>query len=182
MTEELRNARRDAPRAIVLAVWIGALTGFIFLITLCFCIGDIDATAGTSTLVPIVQIIYDSTQSLAGSTCLTTLFIVIDLFCGIALTAEGGRAIYAFARDRGLPFSDVWARVEPRKQIPVNALLLAVLVQVVLNSIYLGSYTGFETVISISTEGFCKSLLPLLPDIFHRSVSSPRLKALTDSS
>lgn len=29
MTEELKNARREAPRAIVLAVYVGAFTGFI---------------------------------------------------------------------------------------------------------------------------------------------------------
>ena len=161
MTEELRNARRDAPRAIVLAVWIGAVTGFVFLITLCFCIGDISATAASPTGVPVIQIIYDSTNSLAGTSCLTTLFIVIDVFCAIALTAEGGRAVYAFARDRGLPFSDVWARVEPRKQIPVAAICLVVVVQIALNSIYFGSYTGFETVISIATEGFCESFFLL---------------------
>jgi len=158
MTEELRNARREAPRAIVLSVWIGALTGFVFLISLCFCIGDITTTAASPTLVPLIQIMYDSTNSLAGSTCLTTLFIVIDVFCATALTAEGGRAVYAFARDRGLPFSDVFARVEPKKQIPVAAICLTVAVQIALNSIYFGSYTGFETVISIATEGFCKSL------------------------
>lgn len=29
MTEELKNARREAPRAIVMAVYVGAFTGFI---------------------------------------------------------------------------------------------------------------------------------------------------------
>lgn len=29
MTEELKNARKEAPRAIVLAVYVGAFTGFI---------------------------------------------------------------------------------------------------------------------------------------------------------
>jgi len=169
MTEELRNARREAPRAIVLSVWIGAITGFVFLITLCFCIGDISTTAASATGVPIIQIIFDSTNSLAASTCLTTLLIVIDVFCAIALTAEGGRAVYAFARDRGLPFSDVWAKVEPRKQIPVAAICLVVAVQIALNSIYFGSYTGFETVISIATEGFCKFLVIFqhIPSSFH---------------
>jgi choline transport protein len=49
MTEEIKNARKEAPRAIILSVYIGFLTGFIWLIALCFCIGDIETTARTAT-------------------------------------------------------------------------------------------------------------------------------------
>lgn len=156
MTEEIVNARKEAPRAIILSVWIGAATGFIFLIAVCFCIGSIEGVANSATGVPIIQIFYDSTQSVAGSTCLTVLLIVIDIGCANALTAEGGRAVYAFARDRGLPFSDLWSKVDARKQVPVFAIGLTVLVQIALNSIYFGTVTGFNTVVSIATEGFCK--------------------------
>jgi len=163
MTEELRNARKEAPRAIVLSVWIGAITGFIFIIAACFCISDITTVAESTTGVPLIQIFYDSTQSLAGSSVLTTLFIVIDVGCANALMAEGGRAVYAFARDRGLPFSSFFAKVEKRKQIPVAAICLTFVVQIALNSIYFGSFTGFQTVISIATEGFYVSYaMPLI--------------------
>ena len=76
--------------------------------------------------------------------------------CANALTAEGGRAVYAFARDRGLPFSDIWSKVDAKKQVPVFAILLTTLVQLALDSIYFGTVTGFSTVISIATEGFCE--------------------------
>lgn len=169
MTEEIVNARKEAPRAIILSVWIGAATGFVFLIAVCFCMGSIEGVAASATGVPIVQIFYDSTGSVAGSTCLTVLLIVIDIGCANALTAEGGRAVYAFARDRGLPFSDIWSKVDAKKQIPVFAICLTVLVQIALNSIYFGTVTGFETVISIATEGFCR---------FHLRVS--KISLLTD--
>lgn len=68
---------------------------------------------------------------------------------------EGSRALWAFSRDHGLPFSRVFARVEKKTQVPVNAVLLCMSVQAALNSIYFGNYTGFSTVISIATEGFC---------------------------
>lgn len=44
--------------------------------------------------------------------------------------------------------------------MPVYAILLACLVQIALNSIYFGTLTGFNTVISIATEGFCTFLAP----------------------
>ena len=100
MTEEIKHARKQAPRAIILSVYMGGITGFVFLIAACFCIGSIEETATSSTGVPIIQIFLNSTQSVAGSTCLTVLLIVIGVGASNALTAEGGRAVYAFARDR----------------------------------------------------------------------------------
>jgi amino acid transporter len=134
MTEEIKHARKQAPRAIILSVYLGAITGFVFLVAACFCIGNIEETATSSTFVPIFQIFLDSTQSRPGSICLGVLLIVIGIGASNALTAEGGRSVYAFARDRGLPFSDIWSKVEKKKFIPVYALCLTVLVQLALNS------------------------------------------------
>lgn len=157
MTEEMKNASKEAPKAIILSVYIGAVTGFIFLVSVCFCIGDIGATAGSSTGVPLIQIFYDSTGSVAGTCVLASLITVIVLICSALLTAECSRCIFAFARDHGLPFSHVFARVEKKRQIPVYAILLSCFVQMALNSIYFGTVTGFNTVISIATAGFCMS-------------------------
>jgi choline transport protein len=157
MTEEMKNASKEAPKAIIMSVYFGAVTGFIFLISVSFCIGDISATATSSTGVPLIQIFYDSTGSVAGACVLTSLITVIVLVCQAFLTAEGSRCVYAFARDHGLPFSRVFAKVERKRQIPVYAILLTCFVQIALNSIYFGTVTGFATVISIATEGFCES-------------------------
>ena len=155
MTEEMKNASTEAPKAIVMSVYLGAVTGFVFLISICFCIGDINNTALSPTGVPLIQIFYDSTGSVIGTCFLSSLIVVIVLGSANSLLAEGSRSLFAFARDRGLPFSHVFSKVEPRKQIPVAAILLACGVQMVLNSIYFGTFTGFNTVISIATEGFC---------------------------
>ncbi|EME84474.1 uncharacterized protein MYCFIDRAFT_187469 [Pseudocercospora fijiensis CIRAD86] len=135
MTEEIHNARKQALGAIILSVYVGAVTGFIFLIAAYYCIGSIDDTAMSSTGVPIIEIFYNSTSSRAGASCLTVLLIVIGIGASNALTAEGG--------------------LEPKKQIPIAALCLTVLVQVALDSIYFGTVTGFNTVVSIATQGFC---------------------------
>ena len=169
MTEEMKNASKEAPKAIVMSVYIGAVTGFIFLVSVCFCIGDINSTAESTTGVPLIQIFYDSTQSVVGTCFLSSLLVVIDLFCANALLAEGSRSLYAFARDHGLPFSHLFAKVESKRQVPVYAILLTVVVQMALNSIYFGTLTGFNTVISIATEGFYLSYaMPLLARILGK--------------
>ncbi|GKZ29957.1 hypothetical protein AbraIFM66950_007295 [Aspergillus brasiliensis] len=157
MTEEMTHASRDAPKAMVMSVGMGAVTGFIFLLTLCFCIGDIDATANSSTGVPVLQIFYDSTQSKVGACFMTSLMTVIMMVASVSLVAEGSRALFAFARDRGMPFSGILSRVEKRRKIPIYAILFTVVVQMAFNSIYFGTVTGFNTVVSIATTGFCKT-------------------------
>lgn len=156
MVEEIHNPRKEAPRAIILSVYLGFITGFVFLIAACFCMAGIEETALSSTGVPIIEIFYNSTASRAGASCLTVLLIVIGMGGSNALTVTGGRAVFAFARDRGLPFSPIWAKVEKKSQIPVMAICLTVAVQMALNSIYFGTVTGFNTVVSIATLGFCR--------------------------
>jgi choline transport protein len=160
MTEEIKNARKQAPRAIVMSVYIGAVTGFIFLISLSFCMGDLETTAGTPTGVPVIEIFFHSTGSAAGASVLASLISVIAVVCANSLMAEGSRAVYAFARDNGLPFSRTLDKVSPTRQVPINALLLTCVVQMAFDSIYFGTTTGFNTIISIATQGFCKLLLP----------------------
>jgi choline transport protein len=176
----MKDASKQAPRAIVLSVYVGAVTGFIFLIAVCFCIGDINAVAYTSTGVPLIQIYFDSTNSLVASCILATLIVIIDIACANALLAEGSRSLYAFARDRGLPFSSAISKIEKKHQVPVVAILLGTVVQMAFNSIYFGTVTGFNTVIAIATEGFYLSYaMPLLVRLIsyfsgtHRQLSGP---------
>lgn len=158
MTEEMTHASRDAPRAIVLSVGIGAVTGFVFLLTLCFCIGDISTTADSSTGVPVIQIFYDSTNSKVGTCFMASMITVIMFVSTISLVADGSRSLFAFARDHGLPFSGVLSRVDQKKHVPIYAIIVTVIIQMAFNSIYFGTVTGFNTVASIATTGFCKSI------------------------
>ncbi|KAF7901507.1 hypothetical protein EAF00_003728 [Botryotinia globosa] len=180
MTEELKNASKEAPRAMVLSVYIGAITGFIFLIAVCFCVGDIDAVANTSTLVPLIQIYADSTNSHIAACFLASIIVVINVASSNALLAEGSRSLYAFARDQGLPFSSHISTVSAKHQVPVVAIIIGTIVQMAFNSIYFGTATGFNTVIAIATEGFYLSYaMPLLVRIIshingsHRQLAGP---------
>ena len=140
-----------------MSVYIGAVTGFAFLVSICFCIGNLQETATTPTGVPLLQIFLDSTQSVGASCFLASLITVIGIFCAAALQAEGSRSLYAFARDNGLPFSSFWCKVSRGKTpVPTNAILLAGAVQMALCAIDFGTVTGFNTVIAIATEGFCE--------------------------
>ncbi|ERF72853.1 hypothetical protein EPUS_04288 [Endocarpon pusillum Z07020] len=169
MTEEMKNASKEAPRAIIMSVWFGAITGFVFLVSIFYCIGDIETTATSPTGVPLIQIFIDSTGSVRGSCTLTAMITIICILAANGLTAEGSRSLFAFARDHGLPFSKFFAKVNPQRRVPTNSVLLCLSVQLAMQSIYFGSYTGFATVIAIATQGFYVSYaIPLFARLLAR--------------
>lgn len=55
-----------------------------------------------------------------------------------------------------LPFSNIISKVHPTLHVPTYAILLVLVVNMALMAIYFGSVEGFNTVLAISTEGFCK--------------------------
>lgn len=59
------------------------------------------------------------------------------------------RMTYAFARDRGLPFSRYFA-VMHKSGVPVNAVLLSTVCVVVFGCIYLGSDSALNAILSSS--------------------------------
>ena len=111
MSEELRNASKILPRAMISTVAFNGALGLVMLITFCFCIGDIDSVLSTPTGYPFIQVFYNATLSTAGATAMTSVMIVLATFGGMMNMATASRQLFAFARDQGVPFSDFFSRV-----------------------------------------------------------------------
>jgi len=75
MVEEMPNPHRNAPFAMVLAVIIGSVSSFIFLICLLFTITDVD-TLLESSAGALIGAIYQATNNVAGTICLSIFPIV----------------------------------------------------------------------------------------------------------
>ncbi|KAI2627665.1 amino acid transporter [Hypoxylon sp. NC1633] len=149
MIEEIPQPHIQGPRIMLYCIGIGMLTGFVFLSCLLFCVDNIDSVI-ESPAGPLLQIFVDATGSPAGSVCLLVFPLVCMLFTATALMTTSSRMSYAFARDHGLPFSHVFARVHPRLQVPLNALLWTAAWVVVFGCIFLGSSSTFNAITSAS--------------------------------
>ncbi|KAI0008356.1 amino acid/polyamine transporter I [Xylariaceae sp. FL0662B] len=147
MIEELPEPQIEGPRTMIWSICIGMFSGFVFLSCLLFCVNDIDdvieASAG-----PLLQIFMDATNSPAGSICLLMFPLLCMVFTSTALMTTSSRMSYAFARDRGLPFSRVFAKVHPMLDVPLNALLWTAAWVVVFGCIFLGSSSAFNAITS----------------------------------
>lgn len=90
---------------------LNAVMGFAMVITIVFTWGDMEQIRQTPTLYPFIEVFYNSTRSLAGTAIMTAIVILTLVASTIAGLATASRQIWSFARDNGVPFSDVISRV-----------------------------------------------------------------------
>ena len=152
MIEEIPNASVEGPKIMIYCQYIGISTGFLFLVVCLFVSGGlvnttrvIEAPAG-----PLLEIFYIATDSRTGAVCLLMFPLICFCFAGIAVMTTSSRMTFAFARDGGLPASQLWWKVHPKLGVPLNALYLNVVVVVVFGCIYLGSSVAFNAIIAAS--------------------------------
>jgi len=79
--------------------------------------------------------------------------IVAQLFCANAGLASASRMVFAFSRDRALPFSKTWRRLSTRTKTPVPAVWLSVVVPFCLALPSLYSLTAYYAVTAINVIG-----------------------------
>lgn len=149
MIEEIPNPQVTGPRIMLYCIGIGMFSGFIFLSCLLAVVRDVHAVI-ESPAGPMLQMIMDATQNPAGATCLMMFPLICMVFTSVSLMATSSRMSYAFARDRGLPFSHVFARVHPTLEVPLNALLWTFGWVVIFGCIFLGSDSTFNAITAAS--------------------------------
>ncbi|KAK3325134.1 amino acid/polyamine transporter I [Apodospora peruviana] len=149
MIEEIPRPQVQGPRIMLYCIVIGMVTGFIFLSCLLFCVDDVDQVISAAEG-PLLRIFMDATDNHAGSTCLLIFPLVCMLFTTVTLMCTSSRMSYAFARDRGMPFSSIFAKVHPSLDVPLNALLWTAGWVVVFGCVLLGSSSTFNAITSAS--------------------------------
>ncbi|KAF9888897.1 hypothetical protein FE257_008267 [Aspergillus nanangensis] len=145
MAEEIPEPEKNVPKALFMAVGIGFITAWPLACALIDCAVDIDAIAGTSTGVPLLQLFYLSLRNnVAGSIFMQLLVVTSYFWCIAAAQTYQSRICWAFSRDQGLPFSRLWSQVHPRSKVPVNAHILCVCFSIILCILPLASTTAFN--------------------------------------
>jgi amino acid transporter len=130
IAEEVVDASRKVPRAIVSSLLIGGLTSFILVAALLLAIpsGAKNYAAATSFTGGVPFIVNTDVTSSALQTIVLVLVCFAFFSCGTAVQGAGARLAFSYARDQALPGSRVIRFVSPRFRTPVNALLLAAVI------------------------------------------------------
>ena len=93
LVEEICDVQRVAPRAIVVSVVAGGVVGLAFLVSICFCIQDLESAVNSSTGVPFVQLLYDCTSSVPATTILGIATAMLNINASVGLTVGASRTI-----------------------------------------------------------------------------------------
>jgi amino acid transporter len=149
MAEEVADPTVKVPRALSLCVPVGGLAGLFFIIPICVTmppLGDILGAPSAQALPYIFHIVMGSP---GGGLGLTFLVLGVTMFCSISITVAASRCTWAFARDDAIPGAKLFAIVNKRLGVPVWALILTTIVQMLLGLINLGSTSAFTAFVSV---------------------------------
>lgn len=172
VSEEVRNASKAIPRAMI-SVWlVNSLLAFTSFITVAYHLPDLDEALADPTLYPIIHVLRQSMSNDWMTIILTfTLFLVVcsNMTYLLAVT----RDIWAFARDQGFPFSSWISKVEKKRHIPRNAILVTSATSFCLSLISIGSPTAFYAMTSLVTVALLQCYCLSIGCILWRRISCP---------
>ncbi|OLN86253.1 Choline transport protein 6 [Colletotrichum chlorophyti] len=163
LAEELPNASRNVPIAMVGSVAVNGVMGLVYGTVLLFATGPLEALLTTPTGFPFMQIFVDVTKSRGAATFMSLMIILTAVAATVAGITSTSRTLWAFARDRATPYDRHLSRVDKRHQIPVHSVVLVTVLQMLLGFIYLGNTTAFNAILSMAIIGmYCSYIIPIV--------------------
>ncbi|KAL8813288.1 MAG: hypothetical protein Q9223_007073 [Gallowayella weberi] len=144
MCEEVQQPATQVPKAMVGTIVLNTIAGLIFLIPLVFVLPDQAELAALVSAQPTPVIIKSAIGSTGGTIALLLPLLVLALFCGIGCTTASSRCTWAFARDGAIPGFRWWKQVNQRLDVPLNAMMMIMVVELLLGLIYFGSSAAFN--------------------------------------
>lgn len=142
MCEEVQNPSVQVPKAMVATIFINTFAGLLFIVPLMFVLPDLQEVILSAQPVPFI--IKSAVGSSGGAFGLLFPLIILAIICGIGCTTATSRCTWAFARDGAIPGAKWWAKVNTSLDVPLNAMMLSMVVQIVLGLIYFGSSAAFN--------------------------------------
>ncbi|KAI9250050.1 amino acid/polyamine transporter I [Sporodiniella umbellata] len=151
MSEETRDAARSAPRGILYAIGAAAITGFVFMLSINFCVQDFQRQVVETSLSPQMTQVFLDGVGYSWTVLFTVIVMGAMFFSGSALTLGSSRMVYAFARDGATPWSYWLSKIHPKTQTPIYAVWANILFACVIGLLYIVNTTAFNAIVSVNT-------------------------------
>jgi choline transport protein len=110
MAEEIRGANVVIPWCMVSTTLLNGILSLCSLLPWTLKLSS-KAPQGNWGFPLLIQIFYDATGSLSGASAMICIIIIMDIAAAIAFLATSSRIVWAFGRDRGLPFWRTMSKV-----------------------------------------------------------------------
>mgnify|MGYP001420755443 CR=1 FL=1 len=146
LAEETHEPHKVVPRAMIRAVLLSGIVGFLFLLVLAYA-----TTKGAySSSAPVASIVDNVLGGVVQKIFL--VFVCVSIFaCGLVIMVTNGRLIYSMARDRRLPAHQFLSRVPRPSAGPVWATVLAATLGGIIVLVLISSPSALSTLFTAST-------------------------------
>ncbi|KAH8693565.1 amino acid/polyamine transporter I [Talaromyces proteolyticus] len=172
MSEEIKDAGRYVPIAMLWGYILNGFLALVLLIVFLFAIPSVDDALSDATGFPFLYV-FGACTTTAGVNGLTALILIPVIFSNILFNLSTARQTYAFARDKGLPFSSWISRIDTHRRIPRNAILLSCLISMLLSLINIGSTTAFNAIISVNVAALMFTYLAAISCVIYMRLREP---------
>ncbi|KAH9903775.1 amino acid/polyamine transporter I [Xylariomycetidae sp. FL2044] len=172
MSEELRDASATLPKSMIWTTVFNGGLGWVMIITYCFCLGDLQAALSSDTGYPFLEVFRTTTQSASGATAMASFIVVMTIFSNLTMVATASRQLYAFARDQAVPFHGWFAAVQPRWDVPLNAIFTTFICTSLLSLINIGSSVALNSITSLATTSLLSSYICSIGCIIWRRLTN----------
>jgi amino acid transporter len=174
IAEEVRDAGRYVPISIFWSYFGNGIMAIILLVSYLFSIESVDDALDDPSGYPFIYV-FGTAVSKAGVNGLTSMILILVIAANISWNASTARQTFAFARDRGLPFSKWIGHIDSKRNIPSNAILLSCLITALLSLINLGSATAFNAIISLQVCALMMTYSVSVGCVLYRRIAHPEL-------
>jgi amino acid transporter len=127
VAEEVSDPTRRIPRAMILTIVVGGVSGLLSYAGYVLAAPDLEAIVAGEDVDPIPGIL-ESSLGTFGSKVFLVITVTAFISCVLSLQAAGSRLLYSFGRDRMLPGSRWLAHLPARHAVPINALIVVTVV------------------------------------------------------
>ncbi|KAA6408204.1 MAG: amino acid transporter [Lasallia pustulata] len=174
ISEEVRDAAFTVPRTMFWSYILNGALGVVMLTTYLFCITDLDTALNDPSGYPVLWVFHNTT-SLAGANVLSFITLLMVFAGTVSFNISTSRQTWSFARDNGLPFSKFLAHVDPKRQLPVRAIVFSCVCTSLLALINIGSSVAFNAIISLNLVSLMLTYMTSIGCVLLRRIRHPEL-------
>ncbi|CEO59596.1 hypothetical protein PMG11_04268 [Penicillium brasilianum] len=172
MSEEIKDAGRNVPNAMYWGYLVNGIMAAILLVAYLFATPSVEDSLNDASGFPLLYVFKQMTST-AGVNGLTAIIILPVIFSNVMFNAATSRQTWAFARDKGLPFSKWISKIDSKRQIPVNAIILSCTLSCLVSLINIGSSTAFNAIISLNTAALMFTYTISISCVIYRKIWYP---------
>ncbi|CCM01799.1 uncharacterized protein FIBRA_03866 [Fibroporia radiculosa] len=163
ISEEASNASVAVPWALIGATSVACVLGWAINVAIAFRMGtDIESIMNSSIDQPMAVILFNSFGQ-RGTLAVWSIVVAVQFFMGTSSLLASSRQTFAFARDGGLPFSNLLYRINPRTQTPINCAWFAAFIAFLLGLLAFAGSSAISAIFSLGVVGlYIAYIIPIL--------------------